>query len=101
MLLLGKKENSAGYDLHAAENKIIKPCKNDLIRLELCIAIVKGFYTIIEGPSSLAHKKIIVHNSVIDSDYRGIVCVINVQYNSFFSKKKNKKTTDNFKSLKF
>ena len=86
MLLLGKKENSAGYDLHAAENKIIKPCKNDLIRLELCIAIPKGFYTIIEGRSSLVHKKIIVQNSVIDSDYRGIVCVINVQYNSFFAK---------------
>ena len=85
MLLLGKKENSAGYDLHAAENKIIKPCKNDLIRLELCIAIPKGFYTIIEGRSSLVHKKIIVQNSVIDSDYRGIVCVINVQYNSFFA----------------
>ena len=89
MFLLGKTENSAGYDLHAAENKIIKPCKNDLIRLELCIAIPKGFYTIIEGRSSLAHKKIIVHNSVIDSDYRGIVCVINVHYNSFFAKKKN------------
>ena len=85
MVLLGKKENSAGYDLHAAENKIIKPCKNDLIRLELCIAIPKGFYTIIEGRSSLVHKKIIVQNSVIDSDYRGIVCVINVQYNSFFA----------------
>ena len=85
MLLLGKKENSAGYDLHAAENKLIKPCKNDLIRLELCIAIPKGFYTIIEGRSSLVHKKIIVQNSVIDSDYRGIVCVINVQYNSFFA----------------
>lgn len=45
----------------------------------------KGFYTIIEGRSSLVHKKIIVQNSVIDSDYRGIVCVINVQYNSFFA----------------
>ena len=59
-----------------------------MIRLELYIAIPKGFCDIIVGWSSLVLKKIIVHNGVIDSDYHGIVCVIHVQYNGFFYKEK-------------
>ena len=44
---LWKTKNSAGYDLYATANKIIKPCTNDLIRLQLYIAIPKEFYGII------------------------------------------------------
>ena len=79
-----KTKNPAGYDLFSAKNKIIIPCANGFNRLELCIAIPKGFYDIIVGRSSLTFKKTIVNNGVIASDYRGIVCVINVQYNGAF-----------------
>ena len=75
---LWKARNSAGYDLYATENEIIKPCTNDLICLELYIATSKGFYDTTLGWYSLALKKIIVHNGVIDSDYHGKVCVIHV-----------------------
>ena len=63
----------------------------DLICLELNIATPKGFYGINVGGSNLALKKIIVHNSVIDSGYHEAVCVIHVQNNGFFVKKNNKK----------
>ena len=85
---LRKTKNSVGCDLYATENKIIKPCTNDLIHLELYIAIPKGFYGIMVGRSSLVLKKIIVHNGVIDSDYHGIIFVILCTIKRFFCKEK-------------
>ena len=68
---------SAGYDLYAAETKVLKPGGRTLIKLDLNIAIPKSYYRRILGRSGLANTGgIIVHDGTIDSDYRGIVCVV-------------------------
>ena len=54
--------------------------------MDLIIAIPEGYYGRIVGHSGLANTHgITVHNGTIDSDYRGIMCVIlsdlsNVEY---------------------
>ena len=45
---------SAGYDLWVAKRKILKPSSRELVKLELCIVIPKGFYGRIGGYSGLA-----------------------------------------------
>lgn len=70
-------KNSAGYDLYAAENRMIKSFSTELVRLDIHFAIPEGYYGKIVGRSGLENKHgLIIHNGTIDSDYRGIVCVI-------------------------
>ena len=70
-------QGSAGYDLFAAETKVLKPWGRALIKLDLGIAIPGGYYGWIVGRSGFANTRgIIVHNGTIDSDYRGVVCVV-------------------------
>ena len=55
----------------------MKPWGRTLIRLDLLTAIPEDYYRWIEGRSGLENIcGIIVHNGTIDSDYRGIVCVV-------------------------
>ena len=55
----------------------MKPWRRKLIRLGLFIAIPEGYYGRIVGRSGLANVHgITVDNGTIDSDYRGIVCVV-------------------------
>ena len=69
--------NSAGYDLYAAESKILKPRDCSLIKLQLSFAIPTGFYGKIVGCSSLANVHgIVAFNGTVDADYRGTVCVV-------------------------
>ena len=66
----------AGYDLFAAEIKVLKPWNKELIRHDLFIAIPEGYYGRIVGHSDLANVHgITVHNGMIYSDYQGIVYV--------------------------
>ena len=68
---------SAGYNLCAAETKVLKPWSRELISLDLNIAIPEECYGKIVGGSGLAKTcGITVHNGRIDSDYGGIVCMI-------------------------
>ena len=68
---------SAGYDLSSAENKKIQPFKLELIETDLQIEIPDGFYGKVVGRSGLALKHNVVTNTgTIDSDFRGVVCVI-------------------------
>lgn len=61
---------SAGYDLWVAERKILKLWSRKLVKLELSIAIPKGYYGRIVGRSGLAISHgIIVHKGTIDLDY--------------------------------
>lgn len=70
-------EESAGYDLYAAQNGEIDPLKRSLIKTNISIAIPKGYYGRIAPRSGLAYKNgIDVMAGVIDSDYRGDVGVI-------------------------
>ena len=67
----------AGYDLFAAETKVLKPRGRALIKLDLSMAIPEGYYGRIVEHSGLKNMcGIIVHDGTIDSDYRGVVCVI-------------------------
>ena len=69
--------DSAGYDLWAANAKVLKPWSRELIRLDLSIAIPEWYYGRIVGRSGLANTHgISVHNGTIDMDYRGIVFVV-------------------------
>ena len=74
-------EESAGYDLYAADAKIILPGKNDLVCLDLRWAIPKGFCGRIFPRSSLVKQNnVTVEAGLIDADYRGLVYVILVNH---------------------
>ena len=61
---------SPGYDLLLAETKVLKPWSRELIRLDLVMAIPKGYYGRIVGHSGLGNTHgITVHNGTTDSDY--------------------------------
>ena len=67
----------AGYDLFATETKVLKPRGRALIKLDVSMAIPEGYYGRIVGHSGLENMcGIIVHDGTIDSDYRGVVCVV-------------------------
>ena len=67
-------EESAGYDLYAAEAKTIMPGKNDLFSLDFCWAIPKGFYGRIFPRSSLIKENnVTVEAGLIEADYRGLI----------------------------
>ena len=62
--------DSAGYDLWVAETKVLKLWSRELIRLDLFMAIPKGYYGRTAGRSGIANTHgIAVHNGKIDSDY--------------------------------
>ena len=70
-------EQSARYDLYAAEAKTILPGKNELVCLDLRWAIPKGFCGRIFPRSSLIKENnVTVEAVLIDADYRGLVYVI-------------------------
>ena len=70
-------QSSAGYHLHAAETKVVKPWARVLIRLDLLIAISESYYRQIVGCSDLENMRgIIVHDGTIDSDYQQTICVV-------------------------
>ena len=70
-------EESAGYDLHAAEAKTVLPGKNDLVCLDLRWAIPKGFCGRIFPCSSLIKEyNVTVEAGLIDADYRGLINVL-------------------------
>ena len=58
-------------------NKLIVSNSHELIRTDLMLEMPLGFCDQIFGRSDLALKyRITVHNRLIDSDFRGAVCVI-------------------------
>ena len=61
-------KNSAGFDLYAAENKIIKSFSTKLVCLDIYFTIPERCYGKIIGRSGLANKlDLIIHNGKIDS----------------------------------
>ena len=69
-------EESAGYDLYAAEAKTILPGKNDLVSLDLRWAIPKGFCgRIFPRSSIIKDNNVTVEAGLIDADYRGLVYI--------------------------
>jgi len=69
--------DAAGYDLYAAEAKVIEPGKRGLVKTDIQIAVPEGCYGRVAPRSGLAWKHgIDVGAGVIDRDYRGNVGVI-------------------------
>ena len=70
-------QNSGGYDLFATESRVLRAGERGLMRVDLQMAIPEGYYGIIAGRSGLADSRgVVTFPGTIDSDYRGIVCVI-------------------------
>ena len=75
---------SAGYDLYAAERKVITPRGRELIKTDLCLEISKGYYGRVVGRSGLANfKGIFAFNGAVDSEYRGNICVVLFNLSNF------------------
>lgn len=67
----------AGADLHSVENTEIPPLGRRLIKTGLVLEIPVGFYGRIAPRSGLAVKKgVDVLAGVVDSSYRGEICVV-------------------------
>ena len=69
---------AAGYDLYADEDATIWPETNELIHTGIAIEIPEGYFGAIYARSGLASKQSLRPANcvgVIDSDYRGQVCV--------------------------
>ena len=76
---------SAGYDLYAAERKTIVSHRRELIKTDLCPEIPKGYYGRVVGRSGLANfKGLFAFNGTVDSEYRGIVCVVLFNLSNFY-----------------
>ena len=74
-------EESAGYDLYAAEGKTILPDKNNLVCLDIRWVILKGFCgRIFPRFSLIKEKNVTVEAGIFDADYRGLVYVILVNH---------------------
>ncbi len=70
-------QGSAGYDLYAAQEVVIKPQQQRLISTDLALRIPPGYYGRIASKSGIALCfQIDVHAGVVDSDYRGNVRVL-------------------------
>lgn len=79
---------SAGYDVFSVENLEILPRTRQLVKIGISIQIPRNYYLRCAPRSSLSVKGIDVGAGVIDSSYRGEVCVllINNSENPFIVK---------------
>lgn len=70
-------ESDAGYDLYSIEDKTIEPNQRMMIRTGISMAIPNNYVGLIWPRSGLAVKHgIDVLAGVVDSGYRGEVCVV-------------------------
>jgi len=80
-----KTSGSAGFDLYACENKIVKSQRRALISTGVKIQVPEDCYARIAPRSGLSVSEIDVGAGVVDSDYRGElkVLLINNSTNDF------------------
>ena len=80
-----KTSGSAGFDLYACENKIVKSQHRTLISTGIKIQVPEDCYARIAPRSGLSVSEIDVGAGVVDSDYRGElkVLLINNSTNDF------------------
>ena len=75
---------SAGYDVSANEERLIRP--GDIVKIPtgISLELPSNTYAMLLGRSGLSTQGIWIHNGVIDSDYRGVVSfvVANIGKNS-------------------
>ena len=82
-MLIRATEGSAGYDLFASNDVVIKARDQALVPTGIALDIPEGYYGQIKPRSGLALKRhITVDAGVIDRDYRGPVGVLMVNRSS-------------------
>ncbi|WRB52493.1 dUTP diphosphatase [Helicobacter pylori] len=72
-------EGSSGFDLHAAEEVMIKPHSVGLVKIGICLSLEVGYELQVRTRSGLAlNHQVVVLNSpgTVDNDYRGEIKVI-------------------------
>ena len=73
--------DSAGYDLFAAESKVILVKSVDTVSTELKLEIPKGYYGKIHPRLSLIKNYFVtLDGSVLDADFRGTVKIIMINH---------------------
>lgn len=72
---------SAGFDLFSAEAVIIKPWTGVSVKTDLAFSVPKNYYGQILSRSGLVSRhKVVVIAGTIDSDYRGNVVILLMNY---------------------
>ena len=73
---------AAGYDLYSVENVHLLPNKPTKIRTGLALEIPEGYFGAVYVRSGISLKQVNLSNSVgvIDSSYRGHLCVLATYY---------------------
>lgn len=73
---------AAGYDLFSTENVHLLPNKPTKIRTGLALEIPEGYFGAVYIRSGISLKQVMLANSVgvIDSSYRGELCVLVTYY---------------------
>ncbi|OYT41465.1 deoxyuridine 5'-triphosphate nucleotidohydrolase [Candidatus Pacearchaeota archaeon ex4484_26] len=72
-------EHDAGFDLHAAENIVLKPLERKLVKTGIALELPKGYHAEIRPRSGLALKHgitILNTPATIDTGYRGEIMII-------------------------
>ena len=77
---LRSTEGSAGLNVFASENIIIKPYFQEIVNTDFAIKCPTGTYARLTDRSSMVLKKIRIHGGVIDSDYTGPIRVVAHNY---------------------
>ena len=74
---------SPGCNLHSCESKTIRPHSRELFKIDLKMAITKGFYGRIALLSGLSvNHSIDVGGGAVDSDFRVVIQVILINHSS-------------------
>ena len=82
---------SSGYEFYSAVNKRFIPFKPELVKTDVMLEIPKGFYAKVVERSGLAFSGLSTHAGTVDSDFRGVECVIQKQFSG--CRTSNKKVT--------
>ena len=76
--------NDSGFDLYAAETRLIVPGVTTQIDIGISVAFPNQFYGIIFTRSSMGKRGVQLHNGVIDNGYRGKLSVFFYNFGTEF-----------------
>ena len=88
-----KHQGDAGFDLHAAEEAVLKPGERKIVSSGIKMAIPEGYEAQVRPRSGLAAKhgvSVVNTPGTVDAGYRGIIGVILINHgNEDFAVEKN------------
>ena len=71
-----RTRGAAGYDLSAVEKGEVAPYAVAMVHTGVYASIPHGLFGAIKGRSGLARSGILAFEGVVDSDYRGEICIL-------------------------